>query len=271
MAESDRRRQLLPDYLRVQLKYGLLVRLLGRKITQERVLGFDFRFSHYKYFATVFNEIFLPQVYRFTPRRPDPLIFDCGAHIGMAVHYFKWMYPDCRIVAFEPDPATFELLKSNVERNRLKDVELRCEAIGGAPGTAPFYHVEASPGWLAQSMVKPMGSGATAVMVPVVTLSPLIHEEIDLLKMDTEGAEAAAFAELETSGKLGSIRATVLEYHHHMTPGEDFMGTFLSLLERNGFGYMITSLTRTPFVPGEFSCFMVGAYRMENGKVPARF
>ena len=154
--EPDRRRELLLTYLRVQFKYFAQVRLLGRKITRERVLGFDFSFSSYEHFATVFTEIFVPHVYRFTPTRPDPLIFDCGANIGMAVHYFKWMYPRARIVAFEPDPATFELLKRNVETNGLQNVELYCEAVGGAPGTVPFYYVEGLPGWLApQSTVKP--------------------------------------------------------------------------------------------------------------------
>src|SRR5438309_286226 len=113
--EAARRRALLGTYLRIQFKYFVLVRLLGRKITRERIFDFDVAFSRYEQFAIVFAEIFVPQVYRFTPTRPDPLIFDCGANIGMAVLYFKWMYPRSRIVAFEPEPATFELLKRNVE------------------------------------------------------------------------------------------------------------------------------------------------------------
>ena len=52
-------------------------------------------------------------------------------------------------------------------------------------------------------------------MVPMVTRSPLITGEVDLLKVDTEGSEAGTFAELEASGNLAVIRATVLEYHHH--------------------------------------------------------
>ena len=261
--EPARRRALLSTYLRVQFKYFVLVRLLGRKITREHILGFTVEFAKYEQFLIVFCEIFVTQVYRFTPVRPAPVIFDCGANIGMAAIYFKWMYPQSRIVAFEPEPATFELLKRNVEMNLLQNVELHCEAVGGAPGTVPFYYLEGFPGWLAQSTVKPPDREAKIRMVPVVTLSPLITEEVDLLKVDTEGSEAATFAELAETGKLRSIRASVLEYHHHMTPGDDSLSSFLAVLERNGFGYMISATYRTPFISGEFACLMIGAYRKE--------
>jgi FkbM family methyltransferase len=269
--EPARRRALLLDYLRMQLKYLLLFRVLGRRITQERFLGFDVHFPNYEQFTIVFNEIFVPQVYRFTPSRPDPLIFDCGANIGMSVLYFKWMYPQSRIVAFEPDPATFELLKRNVEANRLQDVELHCEAVGGEPGSVPFHYLEGYPGWLTQSTVMRASAESKTRMVPMVTLSPLIHEEVDLLKVDTEGSEAGTFAELEASGKLRNIRAMVLEYHHHMEPDDDSLSAFLAVLERNRFGYMISAIFRTPFVTGEFEGLMIGVYRKEPGQPLPKF
>jgi hypothetical protein len=105
----------------------------------------------------------------------------------------------------------------------------------------------------------------------MVTLSPLIHEEVDLLKVDTEGSEAGTFAELEASGKLHNIRAMVLEYHHHMEPDDDSLSAFLAVLERNRFGYMISAIFRTPFVTGEFEGLMIGVYRKEPGQPLPKF
>ena len=189
----------------------------------------------------------------------------------MSVLYFKWMFPKARIVAFEPDPPTFELLKRNVEGNHLSDVDLHCEAVGGEAGSVPFHYMEGYAGWLMQSTVMVASPESKTRMVPMVTLSPLIHEQVDLLKVDTEGSEAEILTELETSGKLRSISRMVIEYHHHMKPGDDNLSRFLGVLESNGFGYMISSIFRTPFTTGEFAGLMVGAYRKESGETPPNF
>ena len=39
---------------------------------------------------------------------------DCGANIGISILFFKKQYPDCTIMAFEPNPHAFPLLEKNV-------------------------------------------------------------------------------------------------------------------------------------------------------------
>jgi len=53
-----------------------------------------------------------------------PLIFDCGANIGLATLYFKNLYLGARIVAFEADPETAAVLRENVSANHLQDVSV---------------------------------------------------------------------------------------------------------------------------------------------------
>jgi FkbM family methyltransferase len=43
-----------------------------------------------------------------------------GANIGMSVVFFKSLYADAEVLAFEPDPRTFSQLEENVQANRLK-------------------------------------------------------------------------------------------------------------------------------------------------------
>ena len=51
-------------------------------------------------------------------------IIDLGAHIGMTTLYFKRLFPQARLTAYEPIPANFVLLKKNVEENQLGNVKL---------------------------------------------------------------------------------------------------------------------------------------------------
>ena len=72
----------------------------------------------------LFEEIFVDQRYRIALGRPDPVILDCGANVGLATLFFKLHYPAARLTSFEPAPACFELLRRNVADNGLSDVTL---------------------------------------------------------------------------------------------------------------------------------------------------
>ena len=55
-----------------------------------------------------------------------------------------------------------------------------------------------------------------AAVVPSRRLWEFIRSDIDLLKLDVEGAEDAVMDELADSGKLRYVRRLHLEYHHHI-------------------------------------------------------
>jgi FkbM family methyltransferase len=66
----------------------------------------------------------------------------------MASLYFKWLYPKARVRAFEPDPATFDLLKQNTGRNGL-DVQPHNCALWDQDGEVDFFVDSGNPGSLA--------------------------------------------------------------------------------------------------------------------------
>src|SRR5438105_3616144 len=81
--------------------------------------GLSFSFLNEQEFEAIYRDVFFREEYRFLTLYDFPFIIDCGAHIGVSVLYFKALYPGARIVAFEPNPVTFHLLQTNVDRNHL--------------------------------------------------------------------------------------------------------------------------------------------------------
>ena len=71
----------------------------------------------------LYDDIFTKNIYFFETENPAPHIIDCGGHIGLAVLYFKSLYPRSRVLTFEPNPETFSLLKRNIVQNSLHGVE----------------------------------------------------------------------------------------------------------------------------------------------------
>lgn len=102
---------------------------------------FQFKVSanSYNTLSFLFKEIFVDNDYFFETDSAKPIIIDCGANIGISVLFFKFIYPDCSIVAFEPNPQAFKLLKKNVEQNNLKDIELHNLALTDKEGETEFF------------------------------------------------------------------------------------------------------------------------------------
>src|SRR5437899_3016680 len=115
-----------PISRRLQLLKGLLSSAVG----SGKLFGWKIRHLSRPALVLLYSEIFARECYRFTSNKPSPVILDCGANIGMATLYFKWLYPAAQINAFEPDPTTFSALNDNVSRNRLQGVSVHNIALG---------------------------------------------------------------------------------------------------------------------------------------------
>src|SRR5882672_5426478 len=221
----------------------------GRHFSEENVFDARMRVLDFRAFVDVFSEIFVRRDYFFKSDSRTPLILDCGSNIGMSVLFFKQLYPGSRVIAFEPDRETFDVLQANVRKNQWQDVELHNKAIFPTDGTINFYSDPSHPGSLAMSTARERfpGRAVTCQTVETVRLSSFIQGPVDLVKMDIEGAEALVMKELAEAGKLKEIKEIFVEYHHHMNPLEDHLSQMLQLFEENGFGYQIHSPFKRPF------------------------
>ena len=261
---SHGRIPMLRTYVKIELKHFFLAGLLKRRMTRESIFGYEVHFFDYHTFATLFEELYVAEVYYFSASSPEPLIVDCGSNIGLSVLYFKRLYPKGRVIAFEPDGATFEMLERNVKSNNLPSVTLVKKALCDSVGSVPFYVSPEKPGLLVQSMRKENLARSEVTSVESETLSSYLTEPVDFLKMDIEGAEDQVLKDLNETGKLALVREIVLEYHHHLTPREDKLGVFLKTLEQTNFGYQLKAALVPPFRKGEFQALMLYAYQL-NG------
>ena len=251
-----RRRQLYGTFLRLSLK-----RAMARTSTDvESVMGFRVAHVKLKTLCQLFDEIFINAIYYFKPETERPFIIDCGSNIGMSILFFKHLYPQARIIGFEPERNTFNALRENVRLNDLGDVEVHNKAVSDKDGMITFYTDPDVSGSLMTSIMESRDTGASQD-VETVRLSPYIDREVDLLKVDIEGAELMVLEELAASGKLGLIREMIIEYHHHMDRGNDNFSRFLSIFEENGFGYQICSNFWGPCSREVFQDILVYAYR----------
>jgi len=244
------RRALRRAYCKVQLTYVVAVRLLRLQPRRARVLGIRFRLFDYAAFAMMFEEIFAREEYRFEPG-PAPVILDCGANIGVACAWFKTVAPGSRVTCFEPDPQTAAVLRENVARNGWTDVEVVEAALAAADGEADLFGEPGSP-------LQTTRGGAGARRVRTVRLSPYVTGEVDLLKLDVEGAERAVTAELAASGALVRVRRLAMEVNH--LPGEP-LSELLRPLDEAGFTYALWAPNDPPLEPARAQNLLIVAQR----------
>lgn len=192
-------------------------------------------------FVPSFEEIFLNRVYEFPSDNPSPLIIDGGANIGLSVLFFKQMYPQSRIIAFEPDPHVFEVLQENVGTFDLENVTLINAALWTEDGTLEFY----SEGGDAGRLLVPNDLAAPQT-VPTHSLARYLDQPVDLLKLDIEGAEVDVLS--SCAQQLAKVTRIFVEYHSFVGQ-EQRLVELLQILRSAGFRVYVQSqfLSEHPF------------------------
>jgi FkbM family methyltransferase len=251
-------------YIKMIFVYVFGIKMLGMKPISESAVGFKFNFYSYKVFLGLFEEIFIYKTYYFPADSKSPRIIDCGSNIGVSLLYFKMLYPEAEITAFEADRDAFAMLQKNVTDNRIKKVKLINKALYGIKNKKmKFYASDSEAGNPVNGIYKRQDEFRFREPYFVLsdTLSGYILKKVDFLKMDIEGAEYQVLKEVSSKGKLKYLQQSVIEYHHHIMPGEDRLGEVLGLFEKDGFGYQISTWVRPPFFGKKFQDLNIYFYK----------
>lgn len=178
-----------------------------------------------------FIDIFWTEHYHFKCDSPRPRILDCGANIGLATLYFKLLFPESDITAFEPDPALFEILRRNVGRFSPAGVTLEQRAVWIAGGNIEFSGDGGVGG-----RIDGTAGGKGAMTVRAARLADFLHSKVDLLKLDIEGAEHEVLRDCVPL--LGNVRRLFLEFHGRPERPQELDGVLKDLREA-GFRYYV--------------------------------
>jgi FkbM family methyltransferase len=172
-----------------------------------------------------YKECFLDQTYLkgFTKNvmnTPAPIVLDIGANVGYFSLNFFCVFPQARIIAFEPIPTNFRLLKTYQEQNPQLDLTIINEAVSGKTGELELFFNQADSFSTSATLFK-NHQEPDSIQVTTNTLENIIEQcgltHIHLLKLDCEGAEYDIL--YPTSSHIfKKINALAIETHQG--PGE---------------------------------------------------
>jgi FkbM family methyltransferase len=189
-----------------------------------------------------YKEIYEKGIYRFTSNKKNPRIIDCGANIGLSVLFFKKLFPEAAITAFEADPKIYTYLKNNINAFGHQDVLLIQKAISNQKGEALFLSEGADAGRLLMEFEDELDG----IRIPCITLDEILDQEVDFLKIDIEGAETDVIIE---SKNLNKVKNMFVEYHSFSSKAQ-CLHNLLAKISDEGFRYHITTVfsSKNPFL-----------------------
>jgi FkbM family methyltransferase len=153
-----------------------------------------------------------------------PVVLDIGAQVGCFTIALASRIPTASVHAYEASPTTARWLERNVRQNGLDGrIVTHATAVSDRAGSMDIYD---NAGGSALNGVTAVGG--TLVAVPCVSFRDAVTAaggQVDLVKLDTEGAEYAIVLATSPTDWAG-VHAVVLEYH-------DVPGHSWSELERH--------------------------------------
>jgi FkbM family methyltransferase len=197
---------------------------------------------------------------------PGMTIADIGANVGFyAVQMGGWVGAGGRVLAFEPDPFTFSLLRQRTSAAAPPNIDAQQFALGEARGTATLYcsAYNRADNRVGQRHDEP---NVEAIEIQVRTLDEYLAERsiagVDAMKIDVQGLEAQVLRGARQTIARG-VRWIWLEFSpdHLRGAGTDPEGFLESL---GSFGMKVFEVTEAGTLE-PLSDFRAHARRMGSG------
>lgn len=150
--------------------------------------------------------------------QPGWMVIDVGAGLG-DFSLFTARVAGTRVLAFEPFPESFSLLRENAEVNRAMNLAIFQEAVSYEEGTLSLDLAGGEPLQI-QSRNAPVTKPDSQIGVKARSLAGILQHAgengCDLLKLDCEGAEYDILMN-SPADVLCKIQRIVMEYHDGVT------------------------------------------------------
>jgi FkbM family methyltransferase len=191
------------------------------------LLLIDMPKEDYKFFCRINRDDFLFMTNHeneimefFIPKEGDTIV-DVGAHIGLyTLIAAKRVGPTGKVIAIEPDPENFKILKKNILLNQLSNVKaLRC-AVYSTKEKLKLFLPELEEGRTIFNTVMQdrAGTSNNFLEVEANTLDNIMNENniiqrVNYLKIDVEGAELEVLKGAINTLSLNKDLTLLIEVH----------------------------------------------------------
>ncbi len=149
-------------------------------------------------------------------------IVDLGANRGLSTLFWRLRFPQAEVHGVEMDAGNADRCRQLFSDNNLS-ATFHCVAIADHDGSLNYRTHDAHTRHRLDALVKPddpYAYGRTLVKVPCQTFASFLAgaklRQVDLLKVDIEGAEQFLLESMETWAN--SVRLLLLEIHHNIDP-----------------------------------------------------
>lgn len=174
------------------------------------------------------------------------VIFDVGAYVGEVALVYKHLFPGSKIYSFEPFPESYQKLKENVATS--DNIIAINKGLTNQSGKQKFYSNKYAPtnSLLAASADadknwgKDVLSNLESIQAEFSTIDEFVEEnniaEIDILKMDVQGAEHLVLKGAERSLSKGLVKLIYTEIITRSTyEGQAELDVLLKMYKDYGF------------------------------------
>ncbi len=158
-----------------------------------------------------------------TSERPIRRIIDAGANIGDETLRFRHAFPLATVVAIEPEASNLSILRLNFESD--PNVTIVAGGLWPLTGRLRLVNQEDSGNESFQVAVANDIDPSIDAYSVLSILEKMNWHELDILKLDIEGAEKALFSE-NTESWINRVSAIIIEVADHEAPG-----TLVSLIQ----------------------------------------
>lgn len=176
----------------------------------------------------VADGVYEPEVTKFMEAniRPTDHCLDVGAHFGYYTCIMAKLAWRGRVLGVEPDPVTYALLRDNIYANWCESITSAINAaVAAEAGNLKLYRrntrsgntsiVELNPAAVT-ALGEPPPTPINVESIPIDGLLPRMDGRIDILKIDTEGAEPLVFRGMAETLRANPSLRIIMEW----SPGQ---------------------------------------------------
>jgi FkbM family methyltransferase len=153
---------------------------------------------------------------------PGDVCLDVGAHIGYyTLLAARLVGPQGHVYAFEPSPASYGVLRENIELNGLENVTAVALAVGEQDGRAVLYEGPGTNSGLATLSTALAAKSTTPLREVIVDVGPITSvvppedlARVRVIKVDVEWQEVEVLGSLTPVFELGGRLSVFVEWTH---------------------------------------------------------